>query len=92
MDVEDGTETGLLIETLRAEGMAVCDGFLQSSTWRALAACAATRRERGDFAAARIGAGRTLERREEIRGDFTCWLTPITSGLPSWLTSTTMTE
>ena len=42
----------------------------------ALAGCAATRRGRGDFAAARVGAGRTLERREEIRGDFTCWLAP----------------
>ena len=56
--------------------MAVRDGFLTSSAWRALAGCAAARRERGDFAAARVGAGRTLERREEIRGDLTCWLTP----------------
>ena len=76
MDAEDASGAGLLIEDLRAQGMAVRDGFLTSSAWRALAACAATRRERGDFAAARVGAGRTLERREEIRGDFTCWLTP----------------
>ena len=73
MDAEyDGAD--LLIEDLRAEGMAIRDGFLRSSAWRALAACAETRRDRGDFSAARVGAGRTLERREEIRGDFTCWL------------------
>ena len=37
--------------------------------------CAETRRGRGDFAAARIGGGATrLQRREEIRGDFICWI------------------
>ena len=76
MDAEDAGGAGLLIEDLRAEGMAVRDGFLTSSAWRALAGCAARRRGCGDFAAACVGAGRTLERREEIRGDFTCWLTP----------------
>jgi SM-20-related protein len=76
VDAEDANGAGLLIEDLRAQGMAVRDGFLTSSAWRALAGCAAARRERGDFAAARVGAGRTLERREEIRGDLTCWLTP----------------
>jgi SM-20-related protein len=76
VDAEDAGGAGLLIEDLRAEGMSVRDGFLKSSAWRALAGCAATRQRRGDFTAARIGAGRTLERREEIRGDLTCWLTP----------------
>ena len=76
MDAEDAVGADLLIEDLRSGGMAVRDGFLGSSAWRALAACAATRRGRGDFAAARVGAGRTLERREDIRGDFTCWLAP----------------
>jgi SM-20-related protein len=76
VDAEDAGGAGLLVEDLRVQGMAVRDGFLASSAWRALAGCAATRRGRGDFAAARVGAGRTLERREEIRGDFTCWLTP----------------
>jgi SM-20-related protein len=65
VDAEETGGAGLLI-----------DGFLPSSAWRALAGCAARRRGCGDFAAARVGAGRTLERREEIRGDFTCWLTP----------------
>jgi SM-20-related protein len=77
VDAEDGGgSAGLLIEALRAEGLAVRDGFLQSSAWRALAACAAARRARGDFAAARVGAGSGLERRAQIRGDFTCWLRP----------------
>ena len=42
----------------------------------ALAECAELRRERGDFAAARIGGERDVQRREEIRGDSTCWIAP----------------
>ncbi len=38
--------------------------------------CARLRRARGDFAAGRIGKDRTLQRREEIRGDSICWITP----------------
>ena len=34
------------------------------------------RRERGDFEAARIGGERSLRRREDIRGDSTCWIVP----------------
>ena len=41
---------------------------------RALAECAAMRRARGEFVEARIGADRSLQRREEIRGDHICWL------------------
>jgi len=70
----DAEDAGGLLESLRAEGFAVSDGFLTASELHALAHCAETRRERGDFAAARIGAGPKPERREEIRGDFTCWL------------------
>jgi SM-20-related protein len=76
VDAERAGDPALLVEDLRAGGVAVRDGFLTSSAWRSLAGCAARRRERGDFAAARVGAGRTLERREELRGDFTCWLAP----------------
>lgn len=36
--------------------------------------CARRRESRGDFAAARIGAGAAVQRRKAIRGDFTCWL------------------
>jgi SM-20-related protein len=40
----------------------------------ALLQCARTRQSRGDFAAARVGSGVDAQRREDIRGDFTCWL------------------
>jgi SM-20-related protein len=76
VDVEEPRGADVLIEDLRARGMAIRDGFVCPAVWRSLAACAATRRKRGDFAAARVGAGRTLERRTEVRGDFTCWLRP----------------
>ena len=38
--------------------------------------CAKLRRTRGEFEAARIGSGRSVQRREAIRGDSTCWITP----------------
>ncbi|HLN50408.1 MAG TPA: 2OG-Fe(II) oxygenase [Steroidobacteraceae bacterium] len=60
---------------LRTGDFAVRDEFLTPPQVRALIECAEMRRERGGFAGARIGAGRTLERREEIRGDSICWLT-----------------
>jgi SM-20-related protein len=59
---------------LRTEGIAVCDRFLTSPQVQALVDCAQIRRERGDFAPARIGADRNLQRREEVRGDSICWL------------------
>jgi SM-20-related protein len=68
-------EPSALIEALRADGIAVRDGFLSPPQLRALAVCAETRRARGDFAPARIGAGPRLERRDEIRGDSIAWLT-----------------
>jgi SM-20-related protein len=60
---------------LRTRDFVVRDEFLTPQQVRALIGCAETRRDRGDFAAARIGAGRALERRAEIRGDSICWLT-----------------
>jgi SM-20-related protein len=36
--------------------------------------CAERRRACGDFGAARIGTDERLQRREEVRGDRTCWL------------------
>jgi len=59
---------------LFADGIAVRDGFLSSLRIRELIECAQLRRARGDFGAARVGADRRLQRREEIRGDSTCWL------------------
>jgi SM-20-related protein len=63
-----------LIEGLRADGIAVRDRFLEASLIEALSECAGARRDRGDFTPARIGAGRVLQRREDIRGDSICWL------------------
>ena len=63
-----------LIGALREDGLAVGDHFLSAAQVAALAGCAAVRRERGDFAEARIGTGRTLRRRADIRGDSICWL------------------
>jgi SM-20-related protein len=58
------------------DGISVRDQFLAPLQIRALADCARMRRARGDFDAARIGSGRSLQRREDIRGDSICWITP----------------
>jgi SM-20-related protein len=63
-----------ILEHLRADGIAISDGFLPPPDVRALAECAAVRRSRGEFIAARIGADRSLQRREDVRGDLICWL------------------
>jgi SM-20-related protein len=63
-----------ILEQLRADGMSVSDGFLLPPDVRALAECAALRRARGEFVAARIGADSSLQRREDLRGDLICWL------------------
>jgi SM-20-related protein len=55
-------------------GIAVRDQFLPAAEVRALIACALQRRERGEFAAARIGSDARQQRRGDIRGDLTCWL------------------
>jgi SM-20-related protein len=59
---------------LRVDGLAVQDQFLTPSQVHSLVECAHLRRARGDFQAARIGNDRSLQRREEIRGDSTCWI------------------
>jgi SM-20-related protein len=59
---------------LTADGVSVRDDFLAPSQIAALADCAKLRRARGDFNAARIGADDKRQRREDIRGDCTCWL------------------
>jgi SM-20-related protein len=56
-----------------AGGIFVRDGFLGPERVRELIDCVRVRQARGEFAGARIGAERRL-RREEIRGDHTCWL------------------
>ena len=74
MDADGAGRDDQLIERLRADGIAVRDGFLNASQVKALIECSAARRERGEFAPARIGAGSSLQRRADIRGDSICWL------------------
>ena len=74
MDADGAASADDLIDGLRADGIAVRDGFLSASQVKALIGCAAARRRRGEFAHARIGAGRSLQRRADIRGDSICWL------------------
>ncbi len=59
---------------LLADGVAIQDGYLSLSRIRELKGCGELRRARGEFGAARVGAAQRLQRREEIRGDLTCWL------------------
>ena len=56
--------------------ISVQDQFLAPAQISALMKCAQLRRKRGQFDAARIGSGGSLQRREDIRGDATCWITP----------------
>ncbi len=59
---------------LSAVGISIRDQFIAPAQIRALLDSARARHARGEFAAARIGKEATLQRREDIRGDFTCWL------------------
>jgi SM-20-related protein len=59
---------------LSAHGIAVQDQFIAPSEVLLLAAGAHEREARGDFTAARVGNSPKPQRREEIRGDFTCWV------------------
>jgi SM-20-related protein len=59
---------------LSAHGIAVRDQFITPAEVLLLAAGAHEREARGDFAAARVGNSAGLQRRADIRGDFTCWL------------------
>lgn len=59
---------------LSRRGISIRDRFAAPDEVLALRECSNTRESRGDFAAARVGAPGTEQRREAIRGDFTCWL------------------
>ena len=59
---------------LNSGGISVRDQFVVSAQTQALLQCAQARQARGDFAPARVGSGTNAQRREDIRGDFTCWL------------------
>jgi SM-20-related protein len=59
---------------LRSRGISIRDRFIASAQIHDLLQCAYARQARGDFAAARVGGLAGAQRREKIRGDFTCWL------------------
>jgi SM-20-related protein len=59
---------------LEACGISIRDQFVSPAEVRRLQKCADERQSRGDFAAARIGSRAGTQRRESVRGDFTCWL------------------
>jgi SM-20-related protein len=55
-------------------GISIRDHFVASTQMHALLQCMQARQERGEFAPARVGSQADAQRREDIRGDFTCWL------------------
>jgi SM-20-related protein len=59
---------------LSSSGISIRDRFISDAEVQALRECAQARESRGEFAAARIGGQGAQQRRESIRGDFTCWL------------------
>jgi SM-20-related protein len=59
---------------LSATGISIRDQFASAAEVLALRECARTRESRGDFVPARVGRQGAERRRENIRGDFTCWL------------------
>jgi SM-20-related protein len=61
---------------LWVSGVSIRDQFLAPAQIRSLVECAHLRRVRGEFELARIGSDHRLQRREEIRGDSICWITP----------------
>jgi SM-20-related protein len=61
---------------LIGRGISIQDDFLSPRRIQDLLECLAARRARGDFAPARIGAGQSLQRRKDIRGDSICWMNP----------------
>jgi SM-20-related protein len=66
---------------LDSKGISIWDRFAAPDEVQALRECADAREARGDFAAARIGSLGKEQRRENIRGDFTCWLRePLLAG------------
>lgn len=64
---------GLHVDLI-GDGVGIRDGFLAPVAVRRLVDCMRTRRERGDFRPARIGGAARPQRRDDIRGDSTCWL------------------
>jgi SM-20-related protein len=61
-------------DELSEDGISIRDQFASEAEVLALRECARAREARGDFAPARVGARGKECRRDDIRGDFTCWL------------------
>ena len=59
---------------LTLSGISIRDQFIAPAQIQALLQCAEARQARGDFAPARVGRRASAQRRDDIRGDFTCWL------------------
>jgi SM-20-related protein len=59
---------------LSASGISIQDQFVSAAEAAALRECARARELRGNFAPARVGRPGAEQRRDNIRGDFTCWL------------------
>jgi SM-20-related protein len=59
---------------LHASGISIRNQFASAAEVLALRECARAREARGGFAPARVGRQGAERRRENIRGDFTCWL------------------
>lgn len=59
---------------LIATGICVRDRFAAPSQIGALLECVELRKSQGEFSPARIGSRGALQRREDVRGDATCWL------------------
>jgi SM-20-related protein len=68
-----GTGFGVSADLITS-GISVRDQFASAGEISALRECARARELRGDFAPARVGRQGAERRRENIRGDFTCWL------------------
>lgn len=59
---------------LRTSGIFIRDQFAADAEVAAVRECLRARAARGDFTPARIGGHGAEQRRDDIRGDFTCWL------------------
>jgi SM-20-related protein len=59
---------------LIARGISIRDQFAAPSQIGALLECVEIRKSQGGFSPARIGNRGALQRRENVRGDSTCWL------------------
>ncbi len=59
---------------LSGGGVSIRDQFVSAAEVFALRECAQARAARGEFAPGRVGGPGAEQRRDEIRGDFTCWL------------------